>query len=302
MDYEESREATTPRTYEKATLGTPYKLIIESSQKTNEDDINTENAFTDLEDTTDMFGPNFGHRSYKTESYQILTNTHKANQQTKGLDYATTFLPTTYKSSEKNSAITTEFPQNKLIDQLSIKSNIENNISTINKEFDSDNTSAMTNKADENNTSNDTYFLELDSTNITVCVNGICTESSKLKEELFDSQTESTTPFIIETKVLPNQESPPTTKRIKYPKEYPAEFETIQNGPSVTITKRTYTSIPDIVYTTTTMITLPTLNLIYKANKDIDKYVDDMQKTTTNKPKINNNLSPLRNLSTIQFA
>lgn len=305
MDYDQSREATTPKAYEKITLSTPYKLVMESSQKTIDDvyDINTENAFTDLEDTTDMFGPNFGHRSYKTETYQILTNTHKADQKSKGLDYTTLFLPTTYTSTEKNSAMTTESPQNKLLDQSFTKSNIENNASAINTEFDLENISTVTNKVGENNTSsNNTYFLELETTNVTVCVNDICTESSKLKEELFDSRTESTTPFIIETKVLPNQDPPKTTKRIKYPKEYPAEYETIQNGPSVTIKKTMYTSIPDIFYTTTTMITLPTLSLIYKADKAIDKYIDDMQKTTTNKPKINNNLSPLRNLSSVQFT
>ncbi|VVC27724.1 Hypothetical protein CINCED_3A011291 [Cinara cedri] len=301
IDYDESREATTPRPNDKTTVGTPHKLVMESSQGTIDDDISTENAFTDLEDTTDMFGPNFGHRSYKTETYQILTNMHKSSQQTKGLDYVTSLLPTTDKNFEKKNLITTKPPQNKLLDQSSTKSNIENKISTVNTEFDSDNISVVTNKGNGNNTTNDTYFLELETTNVTVCVNDICTESSKLNEELFDPQTESTTPFIIETKVLSNQEPPPATKRIKYPKEYPAEFETIQNGPSVTITKRTYTSIPDIVYTTTTMITLPTLDLIYKANKDIDKYVNEMQMTTTNKPKTNSNLSPLRNLSSIQF-
>lgn len=297
VDYEESREATTPEAVDKPTIATPHKLIMDSSPTTIEDEINTEIKFTDLEDTTDMFGPNFGHRSYKTQTHRILIKSDIPDSQIKELNYAaTTFLPTILTSLENIRETTTESSRNMLFDQSSTNTNItsvENN-TLLNKEYNSENISVETTEM-----YNETDFLELEIKNIT-CVNNSCSNYSILNDELLDLQTETTssTPFIIETKLLPNQASPPPiNKKQLYPKEYPDEFETIENGPSLTITKRTYTSIPDIVYTTTTMITLPTLDLIYKADKEIEKYLFESQLTTI-KPK-NNNLSPLRNLSSL---
>jgi len=296
LDYEESREATTPRALDKSTIATPRKLVITSLPTTIEDEINTEIKFTDLEDTTDMFGPNFGHRSYETQTHRISIKSDTPGSRLKEVNYATTFLPIIFTSSENIRKMTTESSQNVLFDQPLTNSNIksiENNTS-LNIENNSENISVETTEM-----YNDTNFLEIEIKNITACINNSCFDS-KLNDELLDSQIEttSTTPFIIETKLLPNQASPPfVNKKLLYPKEYPDEFETIQNGPALTITKRTYTSIPDIVYTTTTMITLPTLDLIYKADKEIEKYLSEIQSTTI-KPK-SNNLSPLRNISSL---
>jgi len=292
MDYEGSREATTPRAPDKSTIGTPHKLVMDTLKKTIEDEINTENTFTDLEDTTDMFGPNFG---YKTQTHQISSDSNSDSTQIKKNTY-TTILPNIITTLKSIKETTTESPQNELLNRpisnakiKKIKNKISENI-----EYNLENVSVNTNNATE--MYNDTNFLELEQNNTTSCVNNSCTNSSKLNDELFSPQSESTstTPFIIETKLLPIQDSlRSVTKKIKYPKEYPDEFETIQNGPSLTITKRTYTSIPDIVYTTTTMVTLPTLDLIYKADKEIEKYLAGIQSTT----KPSNNLSPLRNVS-----
>lgn len=287
MDYDGSREATTPRATDKSTIGTPHKLVVDSSQTSFEDEINTEITFTDLDDTTDMFGPNFGHRSYKTQAHKISINSDTTDTKIKENNFVTIFLPTILKKSDNIRETTTEYHQNELSDQPLTNLNIKN---------DNNNTSVNT-SVEATQIYNDTNFLELETTNIT-CVNNSCSDYTEFSDELLDSQTESTTttPFIIETKVLPNQ-APPLLKKMLYPKEYPDEFETIQNGPSLTITKRTYTSIPDIVYTTTTMITLPTLDLIYKADREIEKYFAEMQSTTI-KPK-SNYLSPLQNISSL---
>lgn len=288
MDYDGSREATTPRAPDKSTIGTPNKLVEDSSQISFEDEINTEITFTDLEDTTDMFGPNFGHRSYKTQTHKISINSDTTDTKIKENNSMKIFLPTILKKSENIRETTTEYPQNELFDQPLANLNIKN---------DNNNTSVNI-SVEATQIYNDTNVLELEIANITTCVNNSCSDYTEVSDEPLDSQIESTitTPFIIETKVLPNQASP-LLKKMLYPKEYPDEFETIQNGPSLTITKRTYTSIPDIVYTTTTMITLPTLDLIYKADKEIEKYFAEMQSTTI-KPK-NSYLSPLRNVSSL---
>lgn len=291
MDYEGSREATTSRAPDKSTTGKPHKLVMATQQKTIEDEINTENTFTDLEDTTDMFGPNFG---YKTQTHQISFDSNSDSTQIKKNSY-TTILPIILTTLKNMKETTTESPQNKLLNRPFSNSKIKkikNNISE-NTEYNLKNKSDNTNNATE---MYDTNFLELEQNNTASCVNNSCTNSSKLNE-LFDHQSESTstTPFIIETKLLPIQDSISSViKKITYPKEYPDEFETIQNGPSLTITKRTYTSIPDIVYTTTTMVTLPTLDLIYKADKEIEKYLANIQSTAI---KPSNNLGPLRNVS-----
>lgn len=278
-----SREATTLRVLDKSKTDPPY-TVIDSTQTKLEDDTNTENTFTDLEDTTDMFGPNYGRQP------QDFTD----NSQEQVINYKTTFLPTKLTTFESLSEITSEPPLIKLFDQPLTNSNIES--TSINTNYNQHNISAVANKT--NRIENGTILLELHTNNSTACVNKNCTGHTHLNSKQSDSQTESstsTTPFIIETKVLPSQVSPPFFERKKlYPKEYPEEFETIQYGPSLTITKKTYTSIPDIVYTTTTMITLPTLDLIYKADKDIEKYLAN-QTTTTSKP--SNYLSPLRNIS-----
>jgi len=292
MDYEGSREATTPRAPDKSTIGTPHKLVMDIQQKTIEDDINTENTFTDLEDTTDMFGPNFG---YKTQTHQISFDSNSDSTQIKKNSY-TTILPIILTTLKNIKETTTESQQNELLNRPFSNSKIKkikNNISE-NIEYNLKNISDNTNNATE---MYDTNFLGLEQNNTASCINNSCTNSSKQNEELFDHQSESTTttPFIIETKLLPIQDSIRSViKKITYPKEYPDEFETIQNGPSLTITKRTYTSIPDIVYTTTTMVTLPTLDLIYKADKEIEKYLANIQSTTI---KPSNNLGPLRNVS-----
>lgn len=295
MDYEESREATTPRAPDKSTISIPHKLVMNIFPKAIDDEINTENTFTDLEDTTDMFGPNFGERSYKTQTHQIAIDSNKDSTQIKKNIYTTTtFLPAILTNMKNMNEISTEPPHNELFNRTFTNSNvksIKNNIS-VNIEYDLENITKATEMY------NDTNFLELGTKNNTTCVNNSCTNSSKLNDELFDSQSESTattTPFIIETKLLPIQDSPQSViRKTTYPKEYPDEFETIQNGPSLTITKRTYTSIPDIVYTTTTMVTLPTLDLLFKADKEIEKYLSGVQSTTI---KPSNNLSPLRNVS-----
>lgn len=292
MDYEGSREATTPRAPDKSTVGTPHKLVMNTLQKTIEDEMNTENTFTDLEDTTDMFGPNFG---YKTQTHQTPFDSNSDSTHTKKNTYTTTFLPTILTTSKIIKEITTKHSQNELFNQSFTNSNIKNikNNTSENIEYDPENITINTNKSTE--MYNDTSILELETENTTSCVNSSCTNSSKLNDELFDFQSESTTPFIIETKLLPSQDSLRSViKKITYPKEYPDEFETIQNGPSLTITKRTYTSIPDIVYTTTTMVTLPTLELIYKADKEIEKYLSEIQSTTI---KPSNSLRPLQNIS-----
>lgn len=295
MDYDGSREATTPRALDKSTIGTPHKIVIDSSQTMNEDEMNTEITFTDLEDTTDMFGPNFGHL---LQPQQTSTKSDKVTLKLQETDYGTTSIPTIFTSSKNNSLNRIESPQIELSNTSSISSNIKSIDSNI--PANTENISTEINKATEEYRIiiNDTNLLQTDTVNITSCVNN-CTDYSKSNDEQLDSQTDSssTTPFIIETKVLPNQASPPVTQKKKlYPKEYPEEFETIQYGPSLTITKRTYTSIPDIVYTTTTMITLPTLDLIYQADKEIEKYLANIQSTTT---KPSSNLSPLRNISSL---
>jgi len=285
---DESREATTLRVLDKSKTDPPY-TVIDSTQTKLEDDSSTENTFTDLEDTTDMFGPNYGR--------QPQDSTDDPQEQI--INYKTTFLPTKLTTFESLSEITSEPPLIKLFDQPLTNSKIESieNSTSINTDYNQHNITAVANKT--NRIENDTIFLKLHTNNGTTCVNKNCTGHTHLNSKQSDSQTESstlTTPFIIETKVLPNQASPPFFERKKlYPKEYPEEFETIQYGPSLTITKKTYTSIPDIIYTTTTMITLPTLDLIYKADKDIEKYLANQTTTTTSKP--SNYLSPLRNVS-----
>lgn len=294
-DYEDSREATTPRTPDRSTIGTPHKLIVDGSPKMIKGLFNTEITFTDLENTTNMFGPNFDHQSYKTPSNKISSNSDVVESQIKELNDSTTFFHNSgnmNKSQKTNETTEIELSSQPYLD----KKNIENTTS-INIELEVENITVKINNVTE--ILNSTNVFELETNNTTECLNNSCTNHSKLNDELLDFQTEttSTTPFIIETKVLPNQDSPRLViKKMPYPKEYPEEFETIQNGPSLTITKRTYTSIPDIVYTTTTMVTLPTLELIYKADKEIEKYLANMQSTTI---KPNNNLSPLRNISTL---
>ncbi|CAI6365751.1 unnamed protein product [Macrosiphum euphorbiae] len=293
MDYEGSREATTPRAPDKSTIGTPHKLVMDTLQKKIEDEINTENTFTDLEDTTDMFGPNFG---YKTQTHQIPFDSNSDSTQIKRNTY-TTNLPTILTTLTNIKETTTESPQNELLNRPFSNSKIKKNKNNISENIEYYLKNAYVNKNNATEMFNDTNFLELEQNNTASCVNNSCTNSSKLNDELFDPQSESTstTPFIIETKLLPIQDSIRSViKKITYPKEYPDEFETIQNGPSLTITKRTYTSIPDIVYTTTTMVTLPTLDLIYQADKEIEKYLSGIQSTTI---KPSNNLSPLRNVS-----
>lgn len=287
MDHEESREATTPRLPDKSTIGTPYKLLMDSKPTSIEDEVNTEITFTDLEDTTDMFGPNFGYQSDYPRAKEI--------------NYETTFLLNTLSNSKNSSDKAIESLNTELFTNSNIIS-IENNTSLI-KADDTD-ISVTSNPSTE--MYNSSSFQETEKIHFTECVNNSCTNNSEQNDKLMNSQTESTlnTPFIIETKILPNQDSSRIiNKKMPYPKEYPEEFETIQNGPSLTITKKTYTSIPDIVYTTTTMITLPTLDLIYKADKDIEKYLAEIQSTTI-KPSIkpNNNLSPLRNVSSFNYT
>lgn len=292
MDYDESREATTPRAPDKSTIGTPHKLVVDSSQKIIEDEVNTEIAFTNLEDTADMFGPNFDYQTYKTQTQNTSNNLDEIDSQITKINYATTFLPSVLTNSENIIEITPKSSQNEFNTSIinSNKNSIDNN-NSVNTEYKTENVSIKTNKAYK--MYNDVNLLEKEKKNNTSCVDKICSDNLKLKDELIDSHIESTTPFIIEAKVLPNQVSPPLNK-ILYPKEYPEEFETIQNGPSLTITKRTYTSIPDIVYTTTTMVTLPTLDLIYKAEKDVENYFTQMQSTTM---KPSNSLNPLQNIS-----
>jgi len=293
MDYEGSREATTPRAPDKSTIGTPHKLVMDTLQKTIEDEINTENTFTDLEDTTDMFGPNFG---YKTQTHQISFDSNSDSTQIKRNTY-TTNSPTILTTLKNIKETTTESPQNELLNRPFSNSRIKKNKNNISENIEYYLKNAYVNKNNATEMFNDTNFLELEQNNTASCVNNSCTNSSKLNDELFEPQPESTstTPFIIETKLLPIQDSIRSDiKKNTYPKEYPDEFETIQNGPSLTITKRTYTSIPDIVYTTTTMVTLPTLDLIYQADKEIEKYLSGIQSTTI---KPSNNLSPLRNVS-----
>lgn len=291
IDYEESKKLSTSRVPDKSTI--PHKLVI-SSQKTIEDELNKEIAFTYLEDTTNISEPNFGHNFYNIQVHESLINLDTVDPK----NNYTIHLPTLLTNNEDiNKTTSSEYLQNKLFDEpfsnYTINS-IENNTS-LKIDNDSENISFVTNEVTEIN--NDTNSLDLKGMNITSCMN--CTNNLKLNDELLASQAESTTttPFIIETKVLPNQASPQLViKKMQYPKEYPEEFETIQYGPSLTITKKTYTSIPDIVYTTTTMVTLPTLDLIYKADKEIEKYLTEMQYTTI---KPSNNLSPLRNVSSI---
>lgn len=284
MDYEGSREATTPRAPDKSTIGVPHKLVMDKLQTSTEEEINTEIIFTDLEDTTDMFGPNFGHQSYKRP---IPINSNPVGPEIKKMSYPESYLKTILTNRDNTSNKITESPEIEFFNR------------SLPNQYMNENDTLMDEKDNPGNISTykptDTNILELETINITSCVNNSCTNYSKLYDELLDSQTESTTPFVIETKVLPNQELPHlVNKKMPYPKEYPEEFDTIQNGPSLTITKRTYTSIPDVVYTTTTMITLPTLDLIYKANKDIEKYLTENQSTTI---KPSNSLSPLRNVS-----
>jgi hypothetical protein len=287
-DYEDSREATTPRTPDKSTVGTPDKLVVNGSPKMMKGLISTETTFTDLEDTTDMFGPNFDYQSYKTQSHQISSNSDTIESQITELNNKI-FIPNSKIINKYQK--TTESPHIELLSQpYSDTKSIEN--TTLNKELKVENIAVTISNVTE--TVNTTNFIELE-TNSTECGNNSCTGHSKLNDKLLE--TTATTPFIIETKVLSNQDSPRLViKKMPYPKEYPEEFETIQNGPSLTITKRTYTSIPDIVYTTTTMITLPTLELIYKADKEIEKYLANMQSTNI---KPSNTLSPLRNISTL---
>lgn len=283
MDYDESREATTPRAPDKSTIATPHKLVVDGPQKTIEDEVNTEIAFTNLEDTADMFGPNFDYLTYKTQTQNTSTNFDENDSQITKINYATTFLPIALTNFENVSEMTTKSSQNEFTTSFndSNKNSIENNNNnSVNTGYKTEKISIKTNKA---------YKIKNDKNNNTPCVGKICSDNSKLNDELLDPYIESTTPFIIETKVLPNQASP-RLEKILYPKEYPEEFETIQNGPSLTITKRTYTSIPDIVYTTTTMVTLPTLDLIYKAEKDVENYFTQMSSTTM---KPSNSLNPL---------
>lgn len=301
IDDGESKEVTTPRSPFKSTISTPHKLLMDTKEKMTEDEMNTEIAFTDLEDTTDMFGPNFGYRSYKTQTQEVSINSDTViNPKFKVINYKTTFSPNTLSNLKNSSDINTESPNNKTFTNSDII-NIENNTS-VNIGFDAENISVTSNKPIE--MYNSSNFLEIE-TNFTECTNNSCTNQSKQNDKLTDFQTEpsSTTPFIIETKILPNQDSSRIiNKKMPYPKEYPEEFETIQNGPSLIVTKKTYTSIPDIVYTTTTMITLPTLDLIYKADKDIENYLSGMQ--STNKPSLKpiNSLSPLRNVSSNNYT
>jgi len=64
-----------------------------------------------------------------------------------------------------------------------------------------------------------------------------------------------------------------------YPDEYPEEYQTIQNGPALIITRTTYTSIPDVTYTTTTTTTLPTFRQLEKAEEGFYQTLfDDEQK------------------------
>lgn len=301
IDDGESREITTPRSPDKSTISTPNKLLMDTKNKITEDEMNTEITFTDLEDTTDMFGPNFGYRSYKTQTQQVAINSDTViNPKFKVINYET-FSPNILSNLKNSSYINTESLNNKTLTNSDIIS-MENNTS-VNMGFEAENISDTSNKPIE--MYNSSKFLDIE-TNFTECINNNCTNHSKQNDKLTDFQTEpsSTTPFIIETKILPNQDSSRIiNKKMPYPKEYPEEFETIQNGPSLTITKKTYTSIPDIVYTTTTMITLPTLDLIYKADKDIENYLSGMQ-STTNKPSLKpiNSLSPLRNVSSINYT
>lgn len=285
-----SKEATTLRALDKLKTDPPHK-VVQSTQNNLEEEANTENTFTDLEDTTDMFGPNYGPQHQDSQAQVI--------------NYKTIFVPTILTTSESLSETTSENTLIKLFDQSSTNTSIkhiENNTSntSVNTNYNQSNNSVLANRT--NNIENNTIYMKSNTDKSTACVNNkSCTGHTQLNDNHSDYQTESptlTTPFIIETKVLPNQVPPPVSeKKILYPKEYPEEFETIQYGPSLTITKKTYTSIPDIVYTTTTMITLPTLDLIYKADKEIEKYLANQTATTT-KPS-NNYLSPLQNISSI---
>lgn len=81
---------------------------------------------------------------------------------------------------------------------------------------------------------------------------------------IFDTKTESSSKN--ESRQEPAQ-AKVYDPLMPYPEEYPEEYQTIQNGPAIIITRTTYTRIPDVTYTTVTMATLPTYEQVQKAEE-----------------------------------
>lgn len=97
--------------------------------------------------------------------------------------------------------------------------------------------------------------------NLTCNENYTLANASKLK--IFCNTTAAN--FSKAGKSADNPESKVYDPLMPYPEEYPEEYQTIQNGPALIISRTTYTRIPNVTYTTITMVTLPTYRLVEKA-------------------------------------
>ncbi|XP_050545720.1 uncharacterized protein MAL13P1.304-like isoform X3 [Daktulosphaira vitifoliae] len=293
-----SREMTTPSLLSRKSLSNnPLKLTLKKLQK-KDDENNTETIFTDLENTTDMFETNYG---YQIDKMGIETFSDDFENKTQ-------FENTTDNIISLFSQTSTETVSSSIIENNTNNMDIldyqKNDLST---EIDND---IMTNESNLDIITNNN-MLNLDILQDYSVTHDIKSKETDLNESGKSKKKKSndnninenltnrleTVPFIIKAKAVTDQTKfRYIDQSMPYPEEYPEEYETIQNGPSLTITKKTYTNIPDVIYTTTTMITLPTLDIIYKANKEVQNYFSSGNLTSISKPN-NNNLKPLRNIS-----
>lgn len=95
--------------------------------------------------------------------------------------------------------------------------------------------------------------------------------ATDIRETVTDhrSTTNENEPLKNESRQEPPLEAKVYNPLMPYPDEYPDEYQTIQNGPALIITRTTYTRIPDVTYTMVTTTTLPTYRKVEKAEEAI---------------------------------
>lgn len=98
----------------------------------------------------------------------------------------------------------------------------------------------------------------------------VTSENTKATAETTSVASEKSWQMTATTKNEPKEDSVQAKvydPLMPYPEEYPEEYQTIQNGPAIIITRTTYTRVPDVTYTTVTMATLPTYQQVQKAEE-----------------------------------
>ena len=120
--------------------------------------------------------------------------------------------------------------------------------------------------SETNHSNNDNDTSSNDETNIVVtCASAADVVNNASCSNTNDTSTTSTDDKSTKSDVEGDPEARFYDPLMPYPEEYPEEYQTIQNGPALIISRTTYTRIPNVTYTTITMVTLPTYRLLEKA-------------------------------------